>query len=236
LAFRAAASGRGELRPGCSEGPTTVTDVTGPDANLSRRREALAGAVRRMDDVRGMGFVSTVEDGYLLTGAQLCFLSGADAGAIFCAHASCERDLAAMVNAAETGPRGWERWGLGPLVTRCIEHHGLPRVLGQQLLDLNESRKTLYHFGHSDAEASLARATSALIETGGSEKLFEDFKKLNGREGCNKEVWRYAMDRVLEDKALAAIDATLRLRSWFAVKEFPGVDADRACGCSGQPE
>jgi hypothetical protein len=152
----------------------------------------------------------------------LCFLSGADAGAIFCAHASCERDLAAMVNAVDTRPRGWERWGLGPLVKHCMQQYGLPDEVGQQLLNLNESRKTLYHFGHSDAQASLARATSAPIEEVGSEKLFEDFKKLYGREGRNKEVWRYAADRVLENKALEAIDAALQLRSWFAVNQLPG--------------
>lgn len=127
-----------------------------------------------------------------------------------------------MVDAADSKPRGWERWGLGPLVKCSSEHFHMPEELAVQLLELNESRKALYHFGHSEADASLSRATSAFVEKVGSETLFAEFRARHGRDGRNKEVWKYAMDRVLEVKALAAIEAALQLRSWFAVTELPG--------------
>lgn len=191
------------------------------EEDLSRRREDLTDAVNRIVDTRGVGLVSTVEDSYLLSGARLCFLRAADVGAIFCAHASCERDLAAMVDATDFKPRGWERWGLGPLVKHSSEHLQMPEEVAVKIFELNESRKALYHFGHSEADASLSRATSAYVHEVGSETLFAEFRARQGRDGRTKDVWRYAMDRVLEAKALAAIEAALKLRSWLAVTELP---------------
>lgn len=186
------------------------------ERDIERREHALKSALTRMANPRGLGLVVALEYAYLLTGAQLCFTRGADAGAVFCAHASCERDLASLVKFEGDGPRGSERWGLGPLVTHCVQHHELPQELAQQLQELNESRKTLYHFGHSEAEASLARATDALIEEVGSDRLHQDFMDLFGYEGRNKEVWKYAVDRALESMALAALEAAMQLRSWLA--------------------
>ena len=74
-----------------------------------------------------------------------------------------------MVEAADSKPRGWERWGLGPSVKHSSKHFHMPEELAVQLLELNESRKTLYHFGHSEADASLSRATSAYVQEVGSE-------------------------------------------------------------------
>ena len=186
--------------------------MTETDDDLSRRREDLKNAVNRMLDIRGVALVSTVEDSYLLSGARLCFMRAADVGAIFCAHASCERDLAAMFDASDSGPRGWERWGLGPLVQHSREQFQLPEELAMKLLELNETRKTLYHFGHSEADASLSSATSAYVDEVGSGALCAEFRARHGRDGRNEEVWRYAMDRVLEAKALAEIEAALQLR------------------------
>jgi hypothetical protein len=190
--------------------------MSGLEREMERRKRALASAISRMADPRGLGLVVTLEDAYLLSGAQLCFTRGADAGAVFCAHASCERDLASLLKFEGNGPPGSERWGLGPLITHCVQHHDLPQSLAVHLRALNESRKTLYHFGHSEAEASLARATEAIIEEVGSERLRQDFMDRFGYEGRNKEVWKYAVDRALEGMGLAALEAAMQLRSWLA--------------------
>lgn len=186
------------------------------DSDLVRRQRLLSAALSRMTNLAGLGLTVDVEDSYLLSNAQLCFARGADAGAVFCAHASCERDLAALVGAAGSGPARWERWGLGPLVTHCAEQHGLPTDIARQLVELNESRKTLYHFGHSDSETALRQSTQTLIAEVGSRALRDEFAKIHGHEGGNKDVWRYAMDRALEQKALSSIEAALQLRSWLA--------------------
>ena len=183
---------------------------------MERRRRALASAISRMADPRGLGLEVTLEDAYLLSGAQLCFIRGADAGAVFCAHASCERDLAALLKFEGDGPPGSERWGLGPLITHCVQHHDLPQSLAASLRALNESRKALYHFGHSETEASLALATDAIIHDVGSERLRQDYMDRFGSQGSNKEVWKYAVDRALEGMALSALDAAMQLRAWLA--------------------
>jgi hypothetical protein len=190
--------------------------MRGFEIEIERRQQALASAVTRMANTQGLGLVVTLEDMYLLTNAQLCFTRGADAGAIFCAHASCERDLACLLKFEGASPRGAERWGLGPLIAHCVKHHDLPQELAEQLRQLNETRKALYHFGHSDTEGSLARAAHAVIEEVGTDRLHQDFVNLFGYAGGNKEVWKYAVDRALEGMALAALEAAMKLRSWLA--------------------
>ena len=157
-----------------------------------------------------------VEDSYLLSDAVLCYLNGADAGTIFCAHASCERDLAALIQASGSAPSGSERWGLGALVSHCADQGLMPSDLLDNLRILNDHRKTLYHYGHSESDTALRQRTYELIHEVGSSKLREDFKERHGYDGDNKEVYRIAMDRVLQQNALSALTTGFMLRSWLA--------------------
>ena len=57
-----------------------------------------------MDSPMGLGTTVAVEDQYLLSNAVRCYIGGADAGTIFCVHASCERDLMALVKHSGSAP------------------------------------------------------------------------------------------------------------------------------------
>jgi hypothetical protein len=63
------------------------------------------------------------------------------------------------------------------------------------------------------------RRTSDLIQEVGLSKLREDFKEQHGFEGDNKEVYAFAMDRVLQRNALSALTTGFMLRSWLGVQK-----------------
>lgn len=196
------------------------------DAEREARRDdvitAMGGAASRSTLILGLGLTVDVEDQFLLYNAVLCYVSGADAGAIFCAHASCERDLSAMVAHLDDPPAGAERWGLGALVGHCRS----AGLLGAELLDslgeLNERRKNLYHYGHSDSERGLGARSGQMLEREGTSGLREEFVARHGYEGGIKDIWRLAIDRVVQRDALAAITAAFRLRWWLVDHEESG--------------
>jgi hypothetical protein len=179
------------------------------------RRANIRTAMKSMDSPLGLGLTVDVEDAYLLADAIRCYINGADAETIFCSHASCERDLAAMVQSSDSAPARSHRWGLGALVDHLAAQGSMPSDLLDRLRILNDQRKSLYHYGHSESETALRRRTSDLIQELGRSKLDEDFKKRHGRGGDNKEVWSFAMDRVLQENALAALATAFLLRSWL---------------------
>ena len=92
----------------------------------------------------------------------------------------------------------------------------LPADLLDRLAQLNEHRKTLYHYGHADSSAALQRRTSEFLDRVGSEQIRADFEKQHGEAGSNKNVYRFAMDAVLKDSALNAIVVMFELRSQLA--------------------
>ncbi|GIF56693.1 hypothetical protein [Asanoa iriomotensis] len=190
-----------------------------PQTEQDKRRADVRAAMNVMDSPVGLGLTVDFEDTYLLSDAIRCYINTADAGTIFCVHASCERDLAAMVQASGFAPAGSQRWGLGALVAYCEHHEQMPPDLLDNLRILNDHRKTLYHYGHSESDNALRRRTSDLIQEVGSSKLREDFKEQRGFEGDNKEVYVFAMDRVLQRNALAALTTGFMLRSWLGVQQ-----------------
>lgn len=169
-----------------------------------------------MESPVGLGLTASPEDAYLLSDAVRCYIAGGDVGAVFCAHASCERDLAASVQRSGDAPARAKMWGLGALIDHLEQVNTLPADLVQPLRDLNVARKTLYHHGHSESEAALMRRTSRFIEEHGESQFHADFAAAHGRPGGNKEVWVFAMDRTLRRIALDAITTGFLLRSWMA--------------------
>ena len=185
------------------------------ESEQEKRRDDVRAAMAVMDSPMGLGITVDAEDQYLLSDAVRCYIGGADAGTIFCAHASCERDLAAMVKHSGSAPANSERWGLGAFVSHFAAQAAMPPDLLNRLRILNDHRKTLYHYGHSESDTALLRRTSELIEEVVPSKLHDDFREQHGYEGDNKEVWRFAMDRVLQQNALSALTTAFKLRSWL---------------------
>jgi hypothetical protein len=191
------------------------------DSELDERRSEVAAAIRE-EGVLSIAMGVDVEDIYLLSGAFRCYVYGADAGAVFCAHASCERDLASTLFHAASPPIGLERWGLGRFVEYCRANGLLPSELLERLVDLNESRKALYHFGHTAAESALTRRTAALLAELGSAELYRQFAHYTGRNGDPKEVYGFAMDLTIRKTALAALRTGLALRTRIAAVRREG--------------
>lgn len=181
-----------------------------------KRRADVRAAMATMESPSGLGITVDVEDRYLFSDAIRCYIVGADAGTIFCAHASCERDLAALVKHSGSAPKNSERWGLGSLVSHCVKQRAIPQDLIDGLGVLNDHRKTLYHFGHSESDVALRSRTNELIEELGSAKVRGDFREKHGYDGDNKSIWRFAMDRVLQQNALMSLATAFQLRSWLA--------------------
>lgn len=127
-----------------------------------------------------------------------------------------------MIEASGSAPAGSKHWGLGALVSHCANAGLIPSDLLDNLRLLNDHRKTLYHFGHSESETALLQRTDELIREIGSSKLCEDFQEERGYEGDNNQVFKFAMDRVLRQNALSARSTAFKLRSWLASNPHPG--------------
>ena len=108
------------------------------------------------------------------------------------------------------------RWGLGAFVTYLTAQGSMPADLLDRLSILNDHRKTLYHYGHSETDTALQARLGRHLDKVGESTIRKSFKEAYGHEGDNKEVWRYAMDSVLREDALAALTTALMLRSWLA--------------------
>ena len=74
----------------------------------------------------------------------------------------------------------------------------------------------MYHYGHSESETALLQGTYELIRELGFSRLRENFQEERGYEGDNKQVFKFAMDRVLQQNALSSLSTAFKLRSWLA--------------------
>lgn len=144
----------------------------------------------------------------------VCYRAGADASVTICAHAICERTLAARIEHSSTPPAGYLRWGLGQIIQELSDRHGLPPNLEQRLRDLNDWRKSLYHWGHSTAPTALeARVKERLNDPAQVERirsLIDDGEAIPR----NRDVYALAFDLELRDTALEALKSTLLVRDW----------------------
>lgn len=187
-------------------------DVAGAPAVLTREQE-VQRAWRNHLSPFGYAATVTVEDRYLLPNAVTSYVHGADAATIFCAHAACERALAAELRdqppAGSVTPKDLDRWGLGRMIRRYRELDALPIPLLDDLSRLNSRRTSLYHFGHTEKDDAL---TSRAFE-GEEESPYTQFERENGFAPDNKEAWQFALDRRLRRDALAALETVFRLRT-----------------------
>lgn len=94
-----------------------------------------------MENPAGFGLAADVEDSYLLFDAARCYRAGADSGTIFCAHASCERDLAVTIPVSGAKPQKSNRWGLGRIIDHLDRDRVLPAQLVAELRSLSDYRK-----------------------------------------------------------------------------------------------
>ncbi|WP_448059187.1 hypothetical protein [Cellulomonas hominis] len=197
-------------------------------SDLESRREHIRRAARLMGSPFGLGLTVDVEDMYLLHDAISCYIHGADAGAIFCSHASCERDLAALVFYSEDAPPRSSQWGLGSLIGHFAKLGKMPADLGDRLRRLNSDRKALYHFGHSQTEIALERRSSELTAEVGEAALRDEFHRRNGYEGRNKDVWRFAITATLQRNAIEGVTTACLLRAWVTVADSPSPPTSRS--------
>lgn len=187
-----------------------------PVNDEATRRAEVQATMLAFASGHGLGSTVDPEDTYLLMDAIRCYIGGADAGAIFVAHAVCERDLAAVLHHSGAAPNGSIRWGLGALIKYFDEAGELPSELISDLTALNDHRKALYHFGHSQSSTALMARTYELIDEVGSGPLRDTFRERSGFDGGNKDILRFAMDQALRDMALSGLAAALRLRTHVA--------------------
>lgn len=173
------------------------------------RKQEVDDAKRKHLTLIGLASVVNVEDRYLLTDAIVSYLHGADAAAIFCAHAACERAFAAEVRHRPSAPARLDHWGLG----RLLKHVGplglLPDNLLVDLATLNENRVSLHHYGHSERPTALQGRT--FDGTGTSPCVA--FEAEYGYMPDAKEARQFALDQRLRRDALAALITMFRLRS-----------------------
>lgn len=121
------------------------------DADTRRSRAVLSIALddrMTMDDRVALAFVGGgSESAFLRFEALRAYTSGNGAAALVLVHAVCERELAGWVQSlGATAPKGWARWGLGPLVRHALAAEYIPDGIARDLYELNERRRLVYHF------------------------------------------------------------------------------------------
>jgi len=160
--------------------------------------------------------IADVEGGLILSSAFRSYAEGVDVAAIITAHASCERDL--MVRAAhwqsrgESGPQDFNRWGLGRLIG--FYRSALPEDLITALEQLNDRRKTLYHYGYSESVTGIIALTYAYIAKRTQTALYAAYQELHAQAPDPKELLAFAEDEMLRDFALESLRAASRVREW----------------------
>jgi hypothetical protein len=87
---------------------------------------------------------ANTESMWLFLDSLRCYAAAIDSAALICAHAACERELAAALS-AQTPPAGSERWGLGPLIQVGAKRGWFDDGLKEQLKRINENRRVFYH-------------------------------------------------------------------------------------------
>ncbi|WP_131772294.1 MULTISPECIES: hypothetical protein [Protofrankia] len=91
-----------------------------------------------------------------LTEAIYCYVYHLPLAAIASAHIFCERELAGLFGHLLNGqPKGWEHWGLGPLVDEAFRRDWISSDLAEDLRRLTAVRRGLGHFRRPTAPDSL---------------------------------------------------------------------------------
>jgi hypothetical protein len=116
------------------------------------------------------------EEAQLLWEATVdCFAQGIWVATLLCAQATCERTLAGIISLGElpgagiSGPRGWERQGLGALIGHVRQYGHVPADVLDAVEELCETRKPYGHWRLPFDPGTIGRAVADALMGGSSD-------------------------------------------------------------------
>lgn len=193
-------------------------------ADLESRREDAMRVWATSSRPLSVAVLPDVEARLILQSAFDAYIGAVDVAAIISAHASCERDLLSRVaHWAELGEaqpsRNVDRLALGTLIGHFKVR--LPTELTEALERLNDRRRTLYHYGHSNGVRGVRETTTAFMQAHGQTALSDAYERRHQQNPDRKQLLQFAMDHMLQEHALEALTTALATRAWAtsAVKE-----------------
>jgi hypothetical protein len=116
------------------------------------------------------------EEAQLLWEATVdCFAQGIWVATLLCAQATCERTLAGIISLGElpgagiSGPKGWERQGLGALIGHVRQYGHVPADVLDAVEELCETRKPYGHWRLPFDPGTIGRAVADALMGGSSD-------------------------------------------------------------------
>jgi hypothetical protein len=116
------------------------------------------------------------EEAQLLWEATVdCFAQGIWLATLLCAQATCERTLAGIISLGElpgagiSGPKGWERQGLGALIGHVRQYGHVPADVLDAVEELCETRKPYGHWRLPFDPGTIGRAVADALMGGSSD-------------------------------------------------------------------
>jgi hypothetical protein len=116
------------------------------------------------------------EEAQLLWEATVdCFAQGIWVATLLCAQATCERTLAGIISLGElpgagiSGPKGWERRGLGALIGHVRQYGHVPADVLDAVEELCETRKPYGHWRLPFDPGTIGRAVADALMGGSSD-------------------------------------------------------------------
>ena len=116
------------------------------------------------------------EEAQLLWEATVdCFAQGIWVATLLCAQATCERTLAGIISLGElpgagiSGPKGWERQGLGALLGHVRQYGHVPADVLDAVEELCETRKPYGHWRLPFDPGTIGRAVADALMGGSSD-------------------------------------------------------------------
>jgi hypothetical protein len=116
------------------------------------------------------------EEAQLLWEATVdCFAQGIWVATLLCAQATCERTLAGIISLGElpgagiSGPKGWERQGLGALIGHVRPYDHVPADVLDAVEELCETRKPYGHWRLPFDPGTIGRAVADALMGGSSD-------------------------------------------------------------------
>jgi hypothetical protein len=104
-----------------------------------------------------------------------CFAQGIWVATLLCAQATCERTLAGIISLGElpgagiSGPKGWERQGLGALIGHVRQYGHVPADVLDAVEELCETRKPYGHWRLPFDPGTIGRAVADALMGGSSD-------------------------------------------------------------------
>jgi hypothetical protein len=162
------------------------------DADLAQIREQHTGTA--------VVFVGGQDEMVLWYATVDAFAAGNWVATVLCAQATCERILAELTSLMElpglasSAPKGWEDWGMGPLIRHIRNANLVPSDLLDEVQVLCDRRKPLGHYRRPLAADTVARRVS-------NQLVLQDWDK----------DWDHVTQELLADDAAHAARTALAL-------------------------